>query len=77
LNPSGTLFAFDAASGIKLWSMAITAMGIDSPPVVVNGTIYLGVIDGSANLYAIGLSQEANLHLTTVRIQAMNTEMRH
>jgi len=46
----GTVFAFLAATGAKLWSHQIGAAG---SPAVVNGKVYIGSADH--NIYAFGL----------------------
>jgi eukaryotic-like serine/threonine-protein kinase len=52
---SGILFALDTHSGSKLWSFQ-TGREINSSPVVVNGVVYFGSLDG--RLYAFYLESK-------------------
>jgi outer membrane protein assembly factor BamB len=51
-----TIYAFDAATGEKLWNSSVTTMkgGIESSIAVVDGSLYVGSNDGS--LYAFTLA---------------------
>jgi outer membrane protein assembly factor BamB len=48
------LYALSAKDGTNLWTYAIR--GVDAPPTVVNGTLYVALYDGAGDIYAFSLS---------------------
>ena len=51
---SGAMFAYDAASGRQLWSMALPGQYMfNSPPTALNGIVYTGGAGTGGTIYAV------------------------